>query len=334
MAFGVKIQPMIRSAYFEPNQPVQFFNSLEEIKPKMDSKTGYIWVSLESTTEEEVNLVLKDTFKFHPLTIEDCLSNGYQVAKVDDFISYLFIIAHAIKPAEDLHELETLELNFFLGENFLVTCTTETSMSPVEKVWERVHKDYRLSNFGSDFLCHAILDALVDEYMPLIDQMDSEVEILEDSVLEKPAPETLERLLTLKHSIMELRRVISPQREMVNRLTRDEFALIDPQSRFYFRDIYDHLVRIQDLSDTIRDIVSGAMDIYLNSTSLRLNEVMKALTIVSTIFLPLSFIAGVFGMNFTSIPTATHPLGFYICGAGMLLIGLAMLVYFRWRKWF
>lgn len=325
---------MIRSAYFEPNQPVQFLISVEAIKPKMDSKTGFLWVSLESATEDEVYLILRDTFKFHPLSIEDCLSLGYQVAKVDDFISYLFIIAHAIKPAEDLHELETLELNLFLGKNFLVTCSTEESMSPVEKVWERVHKDFRLSNFGTDFLCHAILDALVDEYMPLIDQMDNEVEILEDSVLEKPTPATLERLLMLKHSIMELRRVISPQREMINRLTRDEFELIDPQSRFYFRDIYDHLVRIQDLSDTIRDIVSGAMDIYLNSTSLRLNEVMKALTIVSTIFLPLSFIAGIFGMNFIQIPMAANPFGFYICCASMVVIGLAMLIYFRWRKWF
>jgi magnesium transporter len=325
---------MIRSAYFEPNKPVLFLKTNEEIKPKMDSKTGFLWVSLESASEDEVNLILRDTFIFHPLSVEDCLSIGYQVAKVDDFITYLFIIAHAIKPAINFEELETLELNIFIGENFLVTCTTETNMPPVEKIWERVHKDYRLSNFGTDFLCHAILDALVDEYMPLIDQMDNEVEFLEDSVLEKPTPATLDRLLTLKHSIMELRRVISPQREMINRLTRDEFALIDPQSRIYFRDIYDHLVRIQDLSDTIRDIVSGAMDIYLNSTSLRLNEVMKALTIVSTIFLPLSFIAGVFGMNFVHIPGAAHPLGFFICCASMVVIGIAMLIYFRWRKWF
>jgi len=253
---------------------------------------------------------------------------------VDDFSEYIFIMAHAMKPNADCEELETLELNLFLGENFLVTCTTEITMSPVEKVWERVHKDYRLSNFGSDFLCHAILDALVDEYMPLIDKMDDEVEFLEDSVLEKPTPKTLGRLLTLKHSIMELRRVISPQREMINRLTRDEFDQVDPQSRYYFRDIYDHLVRIQDLADTIRDIVSGAMDIYLNSTSLRLNEVMKALTIVSTIFLPLSFIAGVYGMNFTQIPLASNAWGFYITCFGMLVIGLAMLWYFKWRKWF
>mgnify|MGYP000927951634 CR=1 FL=1 len=325
---------MIRSAFFEPNQPIHFLNSVDEIGSFKDSKAGFLWISLESASEEEVLLILRDTFKFHPLSIEDCLSPGYQVSKVDDFITYLFIIAHAIKPTSDLQELETLELNLFLGENFLVTCTTESSMSPVEKVWERVHKDFRLSNFGPDFLCHAILDVLVDEYMPLIDQMDTEVEWLEDSVLEKPAPETLERLLSLKHSIMSLRRVISPQREMINRLTRDEYPLIDAQSRFYFRDIYDHLVRIQELSDTIRDIVSGAMDIYLNSTSLRLNEVMKALTIVSTIFLPLSFIAGVFGMNFVHIPIAAHPLGFYICCIGMLVIGFGMLLYFKWRKWF
>lgn len=325
---------MIRSAYFEPKKPVQFLNSTEEITSKMDSKTGFLWVSLEAATEDEINLVLRDTFKFHPLTIEDSLSTGYQVSKVDDFIDYLFIIAHAIKPEDDFHKLETLELNLFLSEKYLVTCTTDSMMSPVEKTWERVSKDFRLSTFGPDFLCHAILDILVDEYMPLIDQMETEIEWLEDSVLEKPTPATLERLLTLKHSIMALRRVISPQREMINRLTRDEFDQVDPQSRYYFRDIYDHLVRIQDLADTIRDIVSGAMDIYLNSTSLRLNEVMKALTIVSTIFLPLSFIAGVYGMNFTQIPLAAHSLGFYLTCFGMLVIGLAMLWYFKWRKWF
>jgi len=123
-------------------------------------------------------------------------------------------------------------------------------------------------------------------------------------------------------------------REVMNRLSRDEFPQIDAQSRYYFRDIYDHLVRIQDLADTLRDIITGGLDIYLNSTSLRLNEIMKALTIVSTIFLPLSFIAGAFGMNFTQIPGATHPLGFYLTCVGMLLLGIAMVVYFKKRNWF
>lgn len=325
---------MIRCAFFEPNQPVLFLKSPNEIPSYQKSKKGFLWVSLESATDHEILSILKDTFKFHPLSIEDSQSVGYQVAKVDDFISYLFIIAHAIKPSQDFHKLETLELNLFVGENFLVTCSTDAEMPPVAKVWERVNKDFRLSNFGPDFLCHAVLDVLVDEYMPLIDQMEDEIEWLEDSVLEKPSPATLTRLLDLKHSIMSLRRVIAPQREVINRLTRDEFAQIDPQSRYYFRDIYDHLVRIQDLADTIRDIVSGAMDIYLNSTSLRLNEVMKVLTIISTIFLPLSFIAGVYGMNFRTIPLANHSLGFLITVLGMCIVGIGMLWYFKWRKWF
>jgi magnesium transporter len=325
---------MIRTAFFEPNHPIKFLKTINEISDYRDSKTGFLWVSLEVATEEEILLILRDTFKFHPLTIEDCQSNGYQVAKLDDFISYVFIIAHAIKPTQDFHQLDTLELNLYVGENYLVTCTTDSQMPPIEKTWERVEKDFRLSNFGPDFLCHAVLDILVDEYMPLIDQMEDEIEWLEESVLEKPSPATLARLLDLKHSIMSLRRLIAPQREMINRLTRDEFSQIDPQSRYYFRDIYDHLVRIQDLADTIRDIVSGTMDIYLNSTNLRLNEVMKVLTIISTIFLPLSFISGVFGMNFNNIPTAMHPLGFYMTVFGMLVIALGMLWYFKWRKWY
>jgi magnesium transporter len=325
---------MIRSAFFVPNKPIKFLKTTKEISKYMDSKTGFLWVSLEAATEEEILLILRDTFKFHPLTIEDCQSVGYQVAKLDDFISYVFIIANAIKPTQDFHKLDTLELNLYVGANYLVTCTTDSQVPPVEKTWQRVEKDFRLSNFGPDFLCHAVLDILVDEYMPLIDQMEDEIEWLEESVLEKPSPATLARLLDLKHSIMSLRRLIAPQREMINRLTRDEFTQIDPQSRYYFRDIYDHLVRIQDLADTIRDIVSGTMEIYLNSTNLRLNEVMKVLTIISTIFLPLSFIEGVFGMNFQNIPTTMHPLVFYMTVFVMLVIGIGMLWYFKWRKWF
>ena len=227
-----------------------------------------------------------------------------------------------------------MELDLFLGENYLVTCFTDPLMPPVSETWELIQKDFRISKFGPDFLCHAILDALVDEYMPLIDQMESEVEWLEDSVLEKPDAKILQRLLSLKHSIMELRRIISPQREVMNRFSRDEFQHIDRQSLIYFRDIYDHLVRIQDLADIIRDIVSGALDIYLNSTSLRLNEIMKALTIVSTIFLPLSFITGAFGMNFLYIPGASAKAGFYITCLCLVLLGIGMLLYFRKRHWF
>ena len=325
---------MIRSIYFETEKPPVYLNTIEEIQEKKDTPNGYIWVSLESASNEEMQQVLVDIFHFHPLTIEDCQSVGYQASKVDDFVDYLFVIAHAALNEENSLELNTSEINLYIGESYLVSVFTDPVSSPVDRTWARSKRDFRLTNFGPDFLCHAILDALVDEYMPLIDRMESEVEWLEDSVLEKPTPTTLARLLTLKHNIMSLRRIISPMREVMNRLSRDEFPQIDAQSRYYFRDIYDHLVRIQDLADTLRDIISGGLDIYLNSTSLRLNEIMKALTIVSTIFLPLSFIAGAFGMNFTRIPGAAHPLGFYLTVFGMLLLGIAMVLYFKKRNWF
>jgi len=182
----------------------------------------------------------------------------------------------------------------------------------MNEVWKRIERDSRIYSHGPDFFCHAILDTIVDEYLPLIDKMESEIDWIEDSVVAKPSPDTLERLLSLKHSVMSLRRIISPQREVINRLSRDEFPQVGAYSRLYFRDVYDHLIRIQDLTDAIRDVISGSMDIYLNSTSLRLNEVMKALTIVSTIFLPLSFVAGVFGMNFRYMPGLNSPAGFWV----------------------
>lgn len=325
---------MLRAVQLKPgNEPI-ILDGIDEITRIHSIQDGFLWVSLESADESEINSILGGLFGFHPLAIEDCLSPGYQVAKIDDFTDYIFLITHAIKTDEHLDSLTPLELDLFLGRNYLVTCYTDSEMPAVENTWRLLKRDDRISKNGADFLCHTILDAIVDEYMPLIDQMESEVEWIEDSAMEKPTPATLQRLLSLKHSIMSLRRIIAPQREVMNRLSRDEFSQIDTQSLIYFRDIYDHLVRIQDLADIIRDIVSGALDIYLNSTSLRLNEIMKALTIVSTVFLPLSFITGAFGMNFLHIPGAQSINGFFITCAILVGLGVAMLLYFRKRHWF
>lgn len=325
---------MLRIAYLQPGQAPEIIENSIEIKERLSSTGGYLWVSLENASNAEMERILCDTFHFHPLAVEDCQSPGYQTSKIDDFTDYIFVISHAVNPNNTENNLDPMELDFFLGTNYLVTCYTDDTMPPVLKTWNLIQKDYRLSKNGPDFLCHTLMDALVDDYMPLIDKMESDVEWLEDSVLEKPRTETLQRLLSLKHNIMSLRRIIAPQREVMNRLSRDEFVQIDHQSLIYFRDIYDHLVRIQDLTDSVRDIVSGALDIYLNSTSLRLNEIMKALTIVSTVFLPLSFITGAFGMNFLYIPGASSKIGFYLMGLILVLLGMGMLLYFRKRRWF
>jgi magnesium transporter len=326
---------MLRAAYLQPDHPPLLLESAQKIKELLALTDGFLWVSLETATDTEINEILRDVFQFHPLAIEDCQSPGFQVAKIDDFSEYIFIITHALNFQAEDEDQTTRELDLFLGNNFVVTCYSDPQMPAIVKTWDQIQKDGRIARFGPDFLCHTILDNIVDEYLPILDTMESEVEWLEDSVIEKPTPETLHRLLRIKHQIMALRRIISPQREVMNRLSRDEFpGIIDAQSLIYFRDIYDHLVRFQDLADVLRDIVSGALDIYLNSTSLRLNEIMKALTIVSTVFLPLSFITGAFGMNFLHIPGASSQLGFYITCALLIVLGALMLFYFKKRRWF
>jgi magnesium transporter len=326
---------MIRSIFYPPKGSPQRDLSASAMHECLQQPDGLLWVSLEKPDTSESEQILRDVFHFHPLAIEDTFTLDYQPAKVDDFIQYLFLIFHAIQPSPDFHNLQTMEIDLFLGPNYLVTSYHTPTMPPVDAVWRRLERDERVYTNGSDFLCHSILDALVDDYMPVIDQMDEEIEWLEDQILAKPNPEILERILSLKHSVMAMRRIVGPQREMINRLSRDDFPQIDRQSRIYFRDIYDHLVRIQDLTESVRDIVTGAMDIYLNSTSLRLNEVMKALTIVSTIFLPLTFITGLYGMNFVRLyPDIQWQAGFIFVTVVCILIVLAMLAFFRRRNWF
>lgn len=325
---------MIRSIYFPPQGTRQRDLSQSEMIEALKQPEGLLWVSLEQSDVEDAREILQQTFHFHPLSIEDCQSVDYQPSKVDDFNSYLFMIFHAVSPNPDFRELETIELDLFLGPNYLVSSHHAPQMPPVDAVWKRMERDERVYSNGSDFLCHAILDALVDEYMPILDMMDEEIEWLEDRVLARPDPKILERILSLKHSVMTLRRIVSPQREMINRLSRDDFPQIDRQSRIYFRDIYDHLVRIQDLCESIRDIVSSALDIYLNSTSLRLNEIMKALTIVSTIFLPLSFVAGVYGMNFEHMPELSWLWGYGMVWLIFIAIFTGMIAFFKKHGWF
>lgn len=325
---------MIHSIFCPKNAPRQFGLSPEQMTHALQDPKGLLWVSLEGTNEEEVNAVLRDVFHFHPLAIEDCLSDGYQAPKVDIFSDYLFIIVHALQPDFPLDQLDTMELNCFLGSNYLVTSFTCGQMSPVQAVWERLERDERLLEHGADFLCYTILDQLMDEYLPLLDTMDEEIDRLEDEVvLAKPERGVLQRILALKHSILTLRRIIAPQREVMNRLSRDDLPQIQDAHRIYYRDIYDHLVRVHDLSESIRDVATGTLDTYLSAASNRLNEVMKALTIVSTIFLPLSFVAGIYGMNFEFFPEIHWRFGYLYVWIIFISIVAGMLWFFRRRGW-
>lgn len=307
--------------------------SPQELKKLRQEQDGVLWVSLEQPAEEEILSILRDAFNFHPLAIEDAQTDNYQPPKVDDFGDYLFIVIHALRPGSQFGELDTMELDCFLGPNYVVTSYMSPEMPPVQDVWERLQRDTRMLERGADFLCHAILDHLVDAYMPIIDAMDKEIDELEDMVLVSPRPHILQRILDLKHGTMTLRRIIAPQRELMNKLSRENLPLIAPENRIYFRDIYDHLVRVHDLSEIVRDIVTGTLDTYLSSASNRLNEVMKALTIVSTIFLPLSFLAGVYGMNFEYMPELQWRYGYHSVWVLFIALIVGMLGFFRYKHW-
>ncbi|WP_322508559.1 magnesium/cobalt transporter CorA [Anaerolinea sp.] len=326
---------MIRSVYYTNHHTIPQANlSIEEIHRALQDPDGLLWVCLSAPTEEELQTILGNLFHFHPLAIEDCASRGFQVSKMDEFGDYLFIVMHALPPGKFWEISEPIEVDLFLGKNYVVSVTHESYVSPIETVWKHLEKDERLITRGSDFLCHAILDHVVDDYLPVLDEIDEQIEFLEDQVLQSPTHDVLSKTLEMKHALMSMRRLVAPQREIMNRLSRDELPMIDQQSRIYFRDIYDHLVRLQDLSESLRDIVTGILDIYLNSTSLRLNEIMKALTIVSTIFLPLSFVAGVYGMNFIHMPELSWRYGYLMVWIIFFLIASGMILFFRKRNWF
>lgn len=324
---------MIRILYFPKVGAPQFNLPFSSLKSALADVEGMVWVSLEQPDDEEINKVLVNLFHFHPLAVEDCQSHGYQTPKLDDYGDYIFIIAQAINANRDFNLQPTEELNIFLGKNYVVS-SFYNMMPPVERLWKRLERDERLYQNGADFLCHALLDHLVDDYIPHLDALEEEIDAMEDAVLSNPQPQTLEKILNLKHYTMSLRRVLGPQREVINRLCRDDFPMIDQHSKMYFRDIYDHLVRLYDLMDGIRDMTTSALEVYLNATSLRLNEVMKALTIVSTIFLPLSFVAGVYGMNFHFMPELSWQWGYAMVWGIFLLIFLGMVAFFKSRKWF
>lgn len=325
---------MIHTLLIPKSGPLQFDISPERCKPALEDKDSLLWVSLEQATHEEYQQILGDLFHFHPLAIEDTESTGFQTPKVDDYGQYLFIVVMALLADHDRSLLTSEEFDIFLGQNYVVTSFASPKITAVEKLRLRLQRDERLQTNGADFLCHALIDIIVDDYSPPLEELEDELEALEDRVLAKPQPATLEQILRLKHAIISVRRVIAPQREVINHLTREEYPMIDRQSQLYFRDIYDHLVRTYDWIDILRDMATNALEVYLNATSLRLNEVMKALTIVSTIFLPLAFVAGVYGMNFHYMPELSWKWGYPLVWVVFLLIAGGMLYYFRKRKWF
>ncbi len=323
---------MIKCAfYMAPSGELLDQLDKKQVQDLLIKKDGLLWIDIEDVTDEDAEL-LSAVFGFHPLAVEDCISRDIHPPKIDDFEDYLFVIVHGINYHTESEVVETTELAFFMGKNYVVT-THDVPMRSISSMLDHIRKDGRLMRRGADFLTHDIIDALVDNIMPTIEQMDEKNDQLEDEALHKPKRETLMAIMQLKRSILSLTRIILPQREIVNRLSRGEYNLICERAQIYYRNIFDHLVRIEMLTLGLRDMTESVLSTYLSSVSNRMNEVMKVLTLIATIFIPLTFIAGIYGMNFANMPELALRYGYFVILGVMAVIGISLAVYFRRKKW-
>jgi magnesium transporter len=326
---------MLRSLYFTKDGKLTTGLNQIDMAFALQDQTGLLWVDFEADANEETEPILQKTFGFHPLAIEDALHQSH-VPKLDDWGHYLYIVVHTVVYDEEHQDVDTLELDIFIGKNYLVT-HHDLPIEAVNRVWEAQQRDDRILKNGADHLLYRLMDEIVTSFMPVVEKLDLSLDQIEDEIFGKSTPGTLEKLFSIKRSVLYLRRILAPQREALNKLARDEYEAIDERDRIYFRDVYDHLVRMYDIIESVRDLVSGALDSYLSVTNNRLNDVMKTLTIITTLFMPISFIASFFGMNFFQ---PAYPLSAWTGGPAflitMLVIVLTPVTMFLWmrrRRW-
>jgi magnesium transporter len=306
--------------------------TVDQLPELLQDKSAVIWVDMESPTEADERVLL-DVFHFHPLTVEDCHENRHY-PKVEEFPGYLYFIVHGVTADTSPDRFNTIELDGFLGSNYVITYHHDTFRS-INNVKQLLRTSTVSCQRGPAFLLHQILDQVVDYYSPILDDFDNRIDQLEQEIfgLKQPNTQVLVQIQDLKRSVLRLRRISTKQMDILLRMSRGEFALIPEEMRPFYRDVFDHLVRVVDLSESYRDLISGSLEAYLSVVSNRMNEIMKVLTIFSAIMLPLTFIAGVYGMNFDNMPELHSRFGYYGTLIVMAVVALGMLIFFWRRGW-
>jgi len=327
---------MIRSIFFSPGKTARTDIPPEEFPRLIRDKRGLLWVDFIGESPETAMPILQ-SFKFHHLAIDDALQETH-APKIDDWGDYLYIVLnymHLVK-GTDPWDTEIDELDIFLGRNYVIT-HHDNPVESIDETWNMCQRDPRYAKDGPDHLLYKIIDATVMNYMPIIEKIDEEIDVIEDQVFDRPNSQTLAKLFTLKRVLLAMRRILLPQREVLNKMARDDYQVIDQKDRIFYRDIYDHLVRLHDVNESLRDLVGGALDTYLSVINNRLNDVMKTLTLITTLFMPISFITGFFGMNFFE-PVAglvgwTRGQIFTLTLGVMLGLPIVMYSWMRRRTW-
>ncbi len=304
---------------------------VEDCFPYRETKSTS-WVNLSGVHDLDIIEKLGGHFHVHPLVLEDILHTS-QRPKIEDHDHYTYIVLRMLQFGEQSGEVESEQVSLLLGRGWLLTFQ-EKAGDVFEPVRERVlNPESRLRKNRSDFLAYALIDAIVDHYFIVLEKVGDRIEALEEVIRLKPDPDALQLIHHLKREMIFMRRSIWPLREVVNQLYKGEVALFEEGTRLYLRDLYDHTVQIVETVESLRDMLSGLQDLYLSMVSNRMNEVMKVLTIIATIFIPLTFIAGIYGMNFDNMPELHTPFGYFVVLAVMLSCILGMLLFFRRKHW-
>ncbi len=309
----------------------------ELTEPKFDlsdiQNTNIRWILIDGL--ENVSLIeeIGKQFNLHPLILEDILHPN-QLPKFEDYKEKIFIVLKKLKiKNEDYETIETEQISLILGLNYVLTFREQKS-NIFDPILERIKVPKgKIRDMKSDYLLYALIDIIIDNYFILEESLGDFIEEIEEKLIEDPKIETLQAIYKLRKIVIDFKKSVWPMREVVNKLQREESDLIGNEMQIYLRDIFDHIFRLNDSLQNYRDIVSGMLEMYLSSVSNKMNDIMKVLTIISTIFIPLSFLAGLYGMNFAFMPELRSPLGYPLLLAIMVLIGIGMLIFFRHKDW-
>ncbi|OGW51498.1 MAG: magnesium and cobalt transport protein CorA [Nitrospirae bacterium RBG_13_43_8] len=290
------------------------------------------WINVDGIHQIETLEKLGECFELHPLTLEDVL-NTDQRPKMEDFGDYMYIVLKMFSYNDKNNEILIEQVSFILGSNFVLSFQ-ENVGDVFDPIRERIRSGKgRIRKMGADYLLYSLLDAIVDNYFIILEKIGEQIEFIEERLIINPASKTLNIIHKLKRDMLFLRRSVWPLREVISGMERGEFSLIKGTTKIYLRDVYDHNIQIIDTIETLREMLSGMLDIYLTSISNRLNAVMKVLTIIATIFMPLTFLAGIYGMNFKYMPELEWKWGYFLILLVMFAIGISMLFYFKKKKW-
>jgi len=305
---------------------------IKDLEQLIFDKSASYWIAVEGIHDVDVIKRLGDVFGLHPLVLEDILNTEHR-PKIENYDKYTYVVAKMLLYDDELAQFTTEQESFILAENYVISFS-ERNTEIYEKLQDRIRQGgSHIGKAGADYLLYSLLDVIVDNYFNVLEKLSDEIELAEDELISNPSPDTLKIIHKFKIQMLYMHKAVWPLREVISVLERNEISFVKESTSIYIRDLYDHIIQIMETVETLRDILSSMLDMYLSSISNRMNEVMKILTIISTVFIPLTFIVGIYGMNFKYMPELNSIYMYPIVWIIMISIAVLMLAFFKKKKW-